>query len=308
MRVVFLGTPLFARTVLENILNSTHEIVGVVCQPDRPNKRGNKIEKCPVKELAKEKGLTLFQFENIRDNIETLKELDADIFVTAAYGQILSEEIINIPPYKTINAHGSLLPKYRGASPVQYALLKGDEETGITVMRTVFKMDAGDIISSRKIKIEREDNTETLMNKLALLAGELIVETLDSIENGTAIYTKQDEKNATYTKMLKKENSYLDFNKSARRCENKVRAYNPNPVARFKVNGSDYKVYKAVAENIYYDGEIGEIVDCSSKAGLKIKTAEGVLSILEIQAENSKRLNIKDFLNGCKLTKGMKVD
>lgn len=305
MRVVFLGTPEFGKKVLEYVLKSKHQVVAVVCQPDRPNKRGNKIEKCPVKEFAESQGLNIFQFENIKNEGKTLKELNADIFVTAAYGQMLSQEIIDIPKYNIINAHGSLLPKYRGASPVQYALLKGDTETGVTVMKTELKMDAGDIILSGKVKIERKDNTLTLMNKLAHKAGELIVKCLDDIENQTAIYTKQKEEDATYTKMLRKEKSYLDFNKSAKRCENKVRAYNPNPVARFKVNNSEYKVYEAYAEDLFYDGEIGEIVECSSKTGLKIKTVDGVLNVLEIQAENSKRLKIKDFLNGSKLDKGM---
>lgn len=308
MKLVFLGTPEFGKIVLEYILKSKHQVVGVVCQVDKPNKRGNKIEKCAVKDFAEKQNLNIYQFENIKNEVDTLKSLNADIFVTAAYGQILSQEIIDLPKYSIINAHGSLLPKYRGASPVQYAILNGEKETGITIMKTVFKMDAGDIILAEKVAIDREDNTESLMKKLAHIAGKLVVKVLDDIEDGKAVYTSQDENLATFTKMLKKENSYLDFSDSAINLENKIKAYNPNPVARFKINNSEYKVYSAFAEEVEVEGAIGEIVECSVKTGFKIKTGKGVLSIKEIQAENSKRLKINDFLNGTKLTKGSKCN
>lgn len=299
MKIVFLGTPRFAEIVLEYLINSRHKVIAVVCQPDKPNARGNKMIECSAKTFAIKNSIPVYQFEKIKiDGISTLRELSPDIIVTAAYGQILNAEVLSIPKYGVINVHGSLLPKYRGASPIQYCLLKGEKETGITIMKTEVGMDDGDIILAQNMTIAPEDNSETLSEKLAHLGGRLVVDALNLIEDGKATYTPQNHDDATFTKMLKKENSYINFNISAKRCENKVRAYNPNPVAKMRIDGQEYKVYSAKAHENEIQGQNGEIVESSAKKGLFIKCEEGVLEILELSAPSSKRMSAKSYLNG----------
>ena len=299
MKVIFLGTPEFAVPVLEKIYESKHQTVGVVCQCDKPSGRGNKMVAPPVKVKALELDLPVFQFEKIRrDGVETLKSLNADIMVTAAYGQILSQEIIDICPNGIINVHGSLLPKYRGASPIQMALINGEEKTGVTIMQTDVGIDTGDMVVSAECSIEESDTYGTLSKKLSVLGADLCLEALNLIESGKANFIKQDNGQATHTKMFKKEDTIINFNKSAKEIVNLVRGLNPNPVSVFYINDQSYKVWQAKA--LDYNGcePSGTILEASAKKGLVIKCFGGAVEIVEMTAPNSKRMLAKAYLNG----------
>lgn len=310
MKVIFLGTPIFAKIVLSELIKSKHEVVAVVCQEDKPSGRGNKITMPPVKEFAILNNIPVYQFKKIRvDGVEILKSLNADIMVTAAYGQILSQEIIDICPHKIINVHGSLLPKYRGASPIQQAIINGEKTTGITIMQTEAGIDTGDIILSEKVDILPDDTYGSLSEKLATVGGSLVVKALDLIEENKAVYTKQDEAQATHTKMIKKDENIIDFTKSATQIVNFVRGLNPNPVAIFKIDDCSYKVYSAKEHCLSSEEEIGikcgEIICASAKKGLIIKCKDGAVEILEMLAPNSKKMLAKSYLNGKSLQVGV---
>ena len=305
MRVIFLGTPEFSVSVLDEIVKSKHEVVAVVCQPDKPSGRGNKMVAPPLKVRAQELGIPVYQFVKIRrDGVEDLKALDGDIMVTAAYGQILSQEIIDICPYGIINVHGSLLPKYRGASPIQSAIINGETKTGITIMKTEAGVDTGDMIMSEEVAIEDNDTYGTLSEKLSYVGAKLCVKALDMIENKTAVFTPQNHNEATFTKMLKKEDTIIDFNKSAKEIVNLVRGLNPNPVAVFNLNGESFKVFEA-KEKEYTGTEANvTIIIANSKQGLVIKCEGGAIEIVEMTAPNSKKMLAKSYLNGKKLEIG----
>ena len=299
MKVIFLGTPEFAVNVLEKINASSHDIVAVVCQPDKPNGRGNKLVPPPVKVKANELGLQVYQFDKIRrDGVETLKSFNADIMVTAAYGQILSQEIIDICSNGIINVHGSLLPKYRGASPIQMSIINGDEETGVTIMQTEAGIDTGDMLISGSLKIEDNDTYGTLSEKLSVLGAELCIDALNLIEKGKAKFKKQDESKATHTSMFKKDDTIINFNKSAKEIVNLVRGLNPNPIALFYLNNESYKVFEAKAVEYVGDEQNGTVLLANSKKGLIIKCEGGAVEIVEMTAPNSKRMLAKSYLNG----------
>lgn len=309
MKVIFLGTPEFACTCLESIINSKHQVVAVVCQPDKPSGRGNKLCPPPVKILANAHNIPVFQFNKIRvQGVDVLKELNADIMVTAAYGQILSQEIIDICPHKIINVHGSLLPKYRGASPIQAAILNGETKTGITIMETEIGVDTGDIMLMQEMVIDEQDTFGTLSEKLAILGSKLIVEALDKIEDGTITKTPQEHDLATHTKMIKKDQELLDFNDTAQNLVNKVRAYNPNPVAKFNIGGDSFKVYSLKALKTAENGLNGQVLYSSPKHGFIIKCQDGAVEVIEMQAPNSKRMLAKSYLNGKKIEVGTIVN
>ena len=300
MNIIFLGTPEFGAKVLNEIAtNSSHKVVGVVCQPDKPSGRGNKMVAPPVKILAQKLNIPVYQFQKIRvEGIDILKKLNADIMVTSAYGQILSQEIIDICPYGIINVHGSLLPKFRGASPIQQAIINGEEYTGITIMQTDVGIDTGDIILSEKCKIEDDDTYGTLSEKLSYIGAKLCVQALDLIENHRTNPIKQNNSLATHTKMFKKEDCFINFNFNAKEIVNFIRGLNPNPIAIFSLNNEKYKVFEA--KKIEYVGKEpnGTILQANSKKGLIIKCLNGAVEIIEMTAPNSKRMLAKSFLNG----------
>ena len=299
MKIIFLGTPEFAVPVLEKINSSNHQVVGVVCQCDKPSGRGNKMVAPAVKIKALELGLPVFQFEKIRrDGVDVLKNLNADIMVTAAYGQILSQEIIDICPKGIINVHGSLLPKYRGASPIQMALINGEEKTGVTIMQTDVGIDTGDMLLWDECKIEDCDTYGTLTEKLSVLGANLCEIALDLIESGDAKFIKQDNGNATHTKMFKKEDTIINFNKTAKEIVNLVRGLNPNPVSVFYINEQSYKVWQARAIEHAGNEPNGTILEASSKKGFIVKCEGGAVEIVEMTAPNSKRMLAKAYLNG----------
>ena len=295
MRILFFGTPYFAEVVLKKLIEK-HTVVGVVCQNDKPANRGKKLVSPNIKTLAQSLAIKVFQFGRLLDNLEKIKSVDCHIFVTAPYGKILPKEVLDLK--MCINVHPSMLPKYRGATPIQTALLNGDNLTGVTIMKTDVGMDDGDIIEQREVEISKEDDYLSLMPKLAEIGGDLLLEALSKIENKTAKFIKQNDDEATFTKLIKKEDALLDFNESADVLVNKVRAYVENPTAYFFLGEDRIKVYKAkVEKGDMPNVNIGDVVTVNKKMFL-IKTGEGTFSILRCQAPGGKVLDVADFLNG----------
>ncbi len=302
MKVVFLGTPDFAVGVLNSIYNSSHEIVGVVTQPDRKVGRKAIITPCQVKTQALNLNLPVYSFEKIStDGVELLKSLNADVFVTCAYGQILSQEILDIAPHGVINVHASLLPKYRGSAPIQWSIINGDDVTGVTIMKTTLGVDTGDIILQEELSING-NYVDELFERLSILGADLIVKALDLIESGNAKYIKQDESKAIHVKMLKKEDGLIDFAKTATQIANLVKGLSVWPTAYTYYDGKMLKIYKATA--IDGNANCGEVVVSDAKSGLVIGTSEGLLKVEELQLEGSKKMPIKDFLLGKKIPLG----
>ena len=309
MKVIFLGTSEFACNVLKKLKQSNHEVVAVVCGIDKPSGRGNKLTPPPAKVLAEQMGIPVYQFKKIRvDGVDTLKSIEADVMITASYGQILSQEIIDICKYKIINVHGSLLPKYRGASPIQTALMNGEKKTGITIMQTDAGIDTGDMIDKCEIDIDDEDTYETLTEKLSLLGGDLLIDVLNKLEKGQCTWEKQDDSLATHTKMIKKEDCVLDFNQSAQSLVNMVRALNPNPVAKFLIGMDSFKVFKLKACQMAENEPNGAVVAASNKTGLIIKCQDGAVEVLDFQPPSSKRMAPKSYFNGKKIDLGTIVN
>lgn len=295
MKVLFFGTPLFSEIVLEKLIEK-HEVVGVVCQPDKPAGRGKKLVSPNIKLLAEERGIKVYQFEKLKENLDVIKNINPDIFVTASYGKILPKALLDMK--LCINVHPSMLPKYRGATPIQMALLNGDKKTGVTIMKTDVGMDDGDIILQKEVEILDEDDYNSLMPKLADVGAKLLLQALEEIENKTVKFTKQDDSKATFTKLIQKEDALLDFNESAENLVNKVRAYVENPTAYFFLGEDRIKVYKAKVEaGDLPNVGIGDVVTVNKKMFL-IKTGKDTFSILKCQASGGKVLDVKDFLNG----------
>ena len=309
MRVVFMGTPDFAKESLKSIYNAGFNIIGVVTNPDKPKGRGMKFSKSPVKEFAEDKGISIYQPNKIKNNeefINKIKSLKPDIICVVAYGKILPKEILEIPKLGCINVHGSLLPKYRGAAPIQWAVLNGDKETGVTTMYMDEGMDTGDIILKEKVEIDVNETTGELWARLAIIGGKLLVKTLKQIEEGTAPRIKQSE-NYTIAPMLDKKMAKIDWeNKTAKDIKNLVRGLNPIMGAYTFLKGKKIKFWKVdIANNIGYDKDnirifrSGTVLVSDSRDGLFIKTKDNaIISIIEIQGENAKRMNIKDYLRG----------
>lgn len=306
MKIVFMGTPDFAAGILEDIIKAGHEVALVVTKEDKPRGRGKEVTFTPVKEVALKHNLPVFQPHRIKDAeaIETLKKYEADVFVVVAYGQILSREILDMPKKICVNIHASLLPKYRGAAPIQWAVIDGEQYTGVTTMRMEDGIDTGDIIETITYELKSDETGGSLFDKLMELGGKLIVSTLEKIENGTATFTKQDDSNSTYAKMLNKKLGDIDFSMDAVSIERLIRGLNPWPSAYTSLNGKNLKIWKAVTKEDEYEGQPGEIVYVSEDE-MYIKTGKGVLGIIELQLEGKKRMYIQDFLHGNKIEKGI---
>lgn len=295
MKVLFFGTPLFAEIILKKLVEK-HEVVGVVCQTDKPAKRGKKMMSPNIKSLAEKSNIKVFQFDRLKDNLDTFKNIDCDIFVTASYGKILPKALLDMK--LCINVHPSMLPKYRGATPIQTALYNGDKITGVTIMKTDVGMDDGDIIMQKEVEIKEEDDYLSLMPKLAEIGGDLLLLALDKILNKTATFTKQDDSLATFTKLTEKEDALLDFSRSAASLVNQVRAFVENPTAYFFLGDDRIKVYKAeVEKDDLKNAKVGEVV-LDGKKKFLVKTGDGTFSILKCQLAGGKVLDVKDFLNG----------
>ena len=294
MKILFFGTPEFAEIVLKGLVESEFEVVGVVCQNDKPAGRGKKMVSPHIVELAKSFSLPVYQFEKISPNIDKFREIDYDYAVTASYGKILPKSFLDIKP--CINVHPSMLPKYRGATPIQSALLNGDTKTGVTVMKTEVGMDDGDIFVQKEVEILPEDDYLTLIPRLANVGLELLLETLKKLENGTAVRTPQDNEKATFVKLIQKEDGLLDFGKSAADIVNKVRAYVENPVAYFFLGEDRIKVYKARVFDSSVNEPVGTVIP--NKKKFLIQAHDGVVEILRCQAPGGKVLDACSFLNG----------
>ena len=296
MKVLFLGTPLFAQIVLDYIIKSNHEVVGVICQPDKPSGRGMKFVSPEIKHFAEENGIKVYQFEKVRKSIEEIKAIDYDIALTASYGQILPQTFLDIKP--CINVHPSLLPKYRGATPIQTALLNGDTETGVTIMRTEAGVDCGDIILQEKVQISQDIYYNEFMIELAHIGGKMAVKALDLIESGKDEWVKQDHNKATFVKMIEKTDGYLDFSKNSDEIVNKVRAFGDLISCYITIGGENIKVYKA--QKVDYELSKNEKDILCVRKRFIIQCKDGAVEILRCQAPNGKILDARDFLNGYK--------
>lgn len=308
MRIIFLGTPEFAVNCLDALVQSRHEVVAVVTQPDKPTERGNKIEFCPVKKYAISHDIPLFQFPKIsRDGLIDLAALEPDLMVTAAYGQILSQDVLNIAKYGTINVHASLLPKYRGASPIQTAIIRGDDETGVTIMRTEIGLDTGDIMGTVKTPIFETETAGDLTARLSILGSQLLLEVIDEIEAGTVRYIKQEHISATVTSKIKKEDCVVNWEKSSKEIKCLIHGTNPNPTTKTLLGDTLVKLYRAKLVDFELSEEDkklapGTILQRSSmKTGVFVRTGDGALEILDMQLPGGKILPAKQLINGRKI-------
>ena len=303
MKVIFLGTPDFGVPALEQIVQK-HQVLACVCQPDKVGARG-KTEFCAIKKFALANNIPVYQFEKIsRDGVETLKNLAPDIMVTAAYGQILSQEIIDIAPHGIINIHGSLLPDLRGAAPIQYAVLLGYKTTGVTILQTVRKVDAGDMIVKKSLDILPYETNGELFERISQLGAEAIIEALDLIESGKAVFTPQDESLVTFSGKITAEMEQIDWTKPSNDIINLVRALNPSPVAWTTWGGKRLKIHALRPCDQQFEGIPGQVVQCTKKC-VAVMCGDGkAVNIIRLQAENSKAMDINAFLCGKKFTVG----
>lgn len=307
MRIVFMGTPDFARDSLKALVENGHNIELVVTNPDKPKGRGMKMIPSEVKEYAMEKGLEIEQPLKVRNNpefVEKLKAINPDVICVVAYGKIIPKEILEIPKYGCINVHGSLLPKYRGAAPIQWAVLNGDKETGVTTMFMDEGMDTGDMILKKKVQIGDNETTGELWDRLSEIGAKALVETLEQLEKGTAKREKQSD-DFTIAPMLNKEMAKIDWeNKNAQEIKNLVRGLNPLMGAYTFLNEKKIKFWKVKYIEKDVVAKPGEVILANPKEGLEIMTKSEVISVLEIQGENSKRMSIGDYLRGNKIELG----
>lgn len=299
MRVIFMGTPDFAVGTLEAIIEAGHEVVLAVTQPDKPKGRSGSLQFPPVKECAIAHNIPVFQPVKIREqkNIDELKKYDPDIIIVVAFGQIVSKDILDMPRYGCVNVHASLLPKYRGAAPIQWAVINGDEMTGVTTQRMDVGVDTGDIIETAQLRIAEDETGGSLFDKLAMVGAKLCVSTMEKIEKGEATYTPQKEEEATHTKKIEKELGNVDWSKSAKEIECLIRGLNPWPSAYTHLNGKTLKLWQAKVIDENSALKPGTIVKVT-KDEILVQTGAGMLSLLEIQLEGKKRMPVDAFLRG----------
>lgn len=307
MRVVFMGTPEFAVPTLQALLDH-HEVLGVVTQPDKQKGRGKKMQFPPVKEKAVEYDIPVYQPQRARDEafVSILKELNPEAIVVVAYGQILPESILNIPKYGCINVHGSLLPKYRGAAPMQWAVLDGEEKTGITTMYMEKGLDTGDMIDKVEINLEEKETAGSLHDKLMNLGANLLIETLEKLERGTAVRIKQDDSQSCYAKMLTKEMGKIDFTKPAEEIERLIRGLNPWPSAYTCMDGKTMKIWDADIVSKETEDAPGTVIQVTKKA-IIVAAGKDALALKEIQLAGKKRMPVSAFLAGYHVEPGTKL-
>lgn len=304
MNIVFMGTPDFSVESLKR-LKEKHNVVAVVSQPDKPKGRGKKLVNTPVKQFALDNGIErIYQPEKIKDEdfVKILKNLDADLFVVVAYGQLLSEQVLNIPKYGCINVHGSLLPKYRGAAPIQWAIINGEEKTGVTIQYMEKGMDSGDMILKEEIIIEKTETYKTLYDKMSIVGADALIKAIELIETGNVNAEKQNHDEATYAPMIYKEMGHINWNNSSKDIINLIRGINPIPMAYSIYKDEVFKISEA-EEVSGYSGNIGEIVDVQ-KDGFIVKTKDSAIIIKEMQAKGGKRMKTSDYLRGHSIEKG----
>ncbi len=297
MKVVFMGTPDFAVPILEGLIEN-YEVVGVVSQPDRRVGRRQLFEPTPIKKVALEHNILIFQPEKIRNDYENILALEPDIIVTCAYGQIIPKAILDYPRLGCINVHASLLPKLRGGAPIHRAIIEGYDKTGITIMYMDVKMDNGDIISTRETKIEESDNLESLHDRLSIMGRELLLDTMPSIIDGTNNRIKQNEEEVTFGYNIKREEEHIDFSKSSREIFNHIRGLCPVPACFAMLDDNEIKIYDSyIGKSKCNDKQCGEIV-AIYKDGIGVCTGDGEIVITAIKPFSKKRMLVKDYLNG----------
>ena len=299
MKVIFMGTPDFAVGALDAIVEAGHEVALVVTQEDKPKGRGKEIQFTPVKEAAIKHGIEVYQPHRVKNEeaVAKLREYNADVFVVAAYGQILSKELLDMPKYGCVNIHASLLPKYRGAAPIQWSIIDGEKVTGVTTQMMAEGIDTGDILDVIEVEIDKEETGGSLFDKLTVAGSEVILTTLKKLEDGTVTRTPQDHSKSTYAKMLDKKLGNIDFSMTAEQIERLIRGLNPWPSAYTMYKGKTLKVWKADVIDKEYEGELGQLVD-KTKNAVIVKTGKGALAITELQLEGKKRMTTEAFLCG----------
>lgn len=306
MRVVFMGTPDFSVGTLRALVEAGHQVVGVFTQPDKPKGRGKAMQPTPVKEAAWELGLDVYQPRRIREpeNVQLLKALNPEVIVVVAFGQIIPTPILELAPYGCINVHASLLPKYRGAAPIQWAVIDGEEISGVTIMRMNEGLDTGDMISKVIVPIEKNETGGSLFDKLSEAGAKLLVDTLPSLVNGTAVYEKQPVDSPTpYASMIQKNLGNIDWGKSAAELERLIRGLNPWPSAYTKVAGKTLKIWSAEVLESENQEVAGTVLQADAK-GFLVQTGDGILSIKELQLEGKKRMDSQAFLRGYSIEPG----
>jgi methionyl-tRNA formyltransferase len=307
MRIVFMGTPRVAALSLERLLNSPHTVAGVVTQPDRPAGRGQKSAPSPVRSIAEKHGVAVLAPEKVRDPafFATLAGWSPEIIVVVAYGRILPRQILELAPHGCLNVHYSLLPKYRGAAPVAWAVINGEAASGVTTMHLVEKMDAGPILLQREIALTAGETTATLQEKLAPLGADLLIETLAGIAAGTVTPKTQDEAAATYAPIIKKEDGLIDWKLPAPAIERRVRGFTPWPTAYTQFDGTLLKIHRARVV-LGESGAPGEVVR-ADRGGLWVAAGAGTLALEEVQLENRRRVSAAEFFNGSRIEKGARL-
>lgn len=307
MKVVYMGTPDFAVYGLKALVEAGHDVVAVITQPDKAKGRSKSLVPTPVKKQAIEYNIPVYQPEKVKEEsvVNMLKELAPEVIVVAAYGQILPESILNIPPYGCINIHASLLPKYRGAAPIEWSIIDGEDVTGVTTMYMEKGLDTGDMIEKEEIVIETDDTGATLHDKLAEAGGRLIISTLEAVKAGTATRTKQEDSLSCYAKMLSKDMGDIDFTKDAASIERLIRGLNPWPCAYTTLDGKSLKLFKA--DVVEKEGNPGEIIEVTKKT-FTVACGKDALVIRNLQPEGKKPMDTVAFLNGNKIEVGMKLN
>lgn len=304
MKILFMGTPDFAKQNLEALYEAGHEIVGVVSAPDKPKGRGMVLTPSDVKKYALEKGLKVYTPQTLKNEafLDTLKELNPELIVVVAYGRILPSYVLDFPKHGCINNHASILPKYRGAAPIQRAIMDGEAKTGVSVMKMDVGLDTGDVILVKEVEIEENDNFETVHDKLAVAGSNALILAVEQIENGTAIYTPQPSE-FTYAEKITKADCLIDFNKSVEQVHNQIRGLSPIPLAFTKTpDGKILKVVKARKADLSVDAQNGEIV--SLDKAIFVKCSNGVIALDVIVPEGKGKMNATDFINGRKVSLG----
>lgn len=305
MRIIFMGTPQFSVPALCALVEAGHDVIAVVTQPDKPKGRGKEVQMSPVKEKAVEYQIPVYQPVKARDPefVQLLTDLTPDVIVVAAFGQLLPKSILTIPPYGCVNIHASLLPKYRGASPAQYAVINGERVSGITTMMMAEALDTGDMLDQEEVELDPKETGGSLLDKLGAVGEKLIVKTLKKMEKGTAVLIPQDESKMNYVGMIKKSMGNIDWTMEAVSIERLIRGLNPWPSAYTNWNGKTLKLWDADVVEKDYDGVCGQVVE-TGKDYLIVKTGKGSLSIRELQLQGKKRMIAGDFLRGYKLLEG----
>ena len=297
LKIVFMGTPMFSVPILEALIEK-YDVIGVVTQPDKEVGRKRILTPTPVKECALKHNIPVYQPKKIRKEYQEIMALNPDIIITAAYGQIVGMELLNSPKYRSINVHGSLLPKYRGGAPIQRSIMNGDKYTGITIMYMEKGMDSGDILSQRSLEIEDTDNNETVFEKMSYLGRDLLLETLPLLIEGKITPIKQNEDEVTYAYNILPEEELLDFSKDAKDVFNHIRALSPQPGAYFLLKGEKIKIFSSLVTDLTHNEEVGSIINVSKKGFMIACGNHTVLDILEIQQTGKNRISARDFANG----------